>query len=45
MSKFKTPLRYPGGKQKLTPFIQNILEANNICGHYLEPYAAKPVLQ
>lgn len=39
MSKFKTPLRYPGGKQKLTPFILEILEANNIGGHYIEPYA------
>jgi DNA adenine methylase len=39
MSKFKTPLRYPGGKQKLTPFIVEILEANNIGGHYIEPYA------
>lgn len=39
MSKFKTPLRYPGGKQKLTPFIREILETNNIGGHYIEPYA------
>jgi DNA adenine methylase len=35
----KTPLRYPGGKQKLTPFILEILEANKITGHYCEPYA------
>jgi len=35
----KTPLRYPGGKQKLTPFIQEILTENNINGHYVEPYA------
>lgn len=39
MSKFKTPLRYPGGKQKLSPFIREILETNNIVGHYVEPYA------
>ncbi|MBL7922537.1 MAG: DNA adenine methylase [Bacteroidia bacterium] len=39
MSKFKTPLRYPGGKQRLTPFIIEILEANKIKGHYVEPYA------
>lgn len=39
MSKFKTPLRYPGGKQRLTPFIVEILEANKIKGHYVEPYA------
>lgn len=35
----KTPLRYPGGKQKLSPFIQEILFENNINGHYVEPYA------
>ena len=35
----RTPLRYPGGKQKLTPFIQEILDTNGISGHYVEPYA------
>lgn len=35
----RTPLRYPGGKQKLTPFIQEILDSNGISGHYVEPYA------
>lgn len=35
----RTPLRYPGGKQKLTPFVQEILQSNNINGHYIEPYA------
>jgi DNA adenine methylase len=39
MSHFKTPLRYPGGKQKLSPFIQEILLENKIDGHYVEPYA------
>lgn len=39
MSSFKTPLRYPGGKQRLTPFIREILNENNIDGHYVEPYA------
>lgn len=39
MSQFKTPLRYPGGKQRLSPFVQEILVANNINGHYVEPYA------
>lgn len=39
MSIFKTPLRYPGGKQRLTPFVREILEVNNIAGHYVEPYA------
>lgn len=39
MSRFKTPLRYPGGKQRLSPFIQEILTTNKIDGHYVEPYA------
>ena len=35
-----TPLRYPGGKQKLTPFVTEIILANNLKGgHYVEPYA------
>lgn len=34
-----TPLRYPGGKQKLTPFISEILHENELIGgHYAEPY-------
>ncbi len=39
MGRNKTPLRYPGGKQKLTPFIEEILLENNISEHYVEPYA------
>ncbi len=39
MALFKTPLRYPGGKQRLAPFIKEILLANQIDGHYVEPYA------
>jgi DNA adenine methylase len=40
MSRYRTPLRYPGGKQKLTPFILEILQANDLIGaHYVEPYA------
>ena len=39
MGRFKTPLRYPGGKQRLTPFIIEILKCNSIDGHYIEPYA------
>jgi len=35
-----SPLRYPGGKAKLTPFIKQLFETNNLCdGHYAEPYA------
>lgn len=40
MGNFKTPLRYPGGKQKLTPFVKEIIEINDFHqGHYVEPYA------
>lgn len=39
-SRIKTPLRYPGGKQRLWPFIYEILCENNLIGaHYAEPYA------
>jgi len=40
MGNFRTPLRYPGGKQRLSPFIAEIIESNDISnGHYVEPYA------
>jgi len=40
MSKFYTPLRYPGGKQKLAPFIREVLAENDLTGGcYVEPYA------
>ncbi|PRC93109.1 DNA adenine methylase [Solimicrobium silvestre] len=40
MAQNKTPLRYPGGKQKLTPFVLEIIRANGLeGGHYVEPYA------
>src|SRR4051812_28471906 len=36
----KTPLRYPGGKQRLASFIIEILMANDLLGgDYVEPYA------
>ncbi|MBB4598920.1 DNA adenine methylase [Xanthomonas arboricola] len=39
-ARYHTPLRYPGGKQKLTPFIIEVLEANDMVGgEYAEPYA------
>lgn len=39
-TKFTTPLRYPGGKGKLTEFIKLVFVENNlISGHYVEPYA------
>lgn len=34
-----TPLRYPGGKAKFAPVIKQIIEKNNLHGHYIEPYA------
>lgn len=34
-----SPLRYPGGKRKLSSFIQLIIEENRLQGrHYVEPY-------
>ena len=37
--RFYSPLRYPGGKNKLSKFIASICKENNISGHYVEPYA------
>jgi DNA adenine methylase len=40
MANFRTPLRYPGGKQKLTPYILELIKANSLEGcDYVEPYA------
>jgi len=40
MSNYKTPLRYPGGKQRLTPFVLELMEENDLVGgDYAEPYA------
>ncbi|MGM0642059.1 MAG: DNA adenine methylase [Thermotogota bacterium] len=37
---FYSPLRYPGGKTKLTPYILEILRLNNLQGGtYVEPFA------
>jgi DNA adenine methylase len=36
---FYSPLRYPGGKNKLAAFIAKICVDNSINGHYVEPYA------
>lgn len=36
---FYSPLRYPGGKNKLSAFIAKICVDNNINGHYVEPYS------
>lgn len=34
-----SPLRYPGGKNKLSAFIANVCVENGINGHYIEPYS------
>src|SRR5581483_2520572 len=35
-----TPLRYPGGKSRLAPFVRQILDENGLTGgEYAEPYA------
>jgi DNA adenine methylase len=36
---YYSPLRYPGGKNKLSAFIAKICIDNNINGHYVEPYS------
>ncbi|MBU1098679.1 MAG: DNA adenine methylase [Bacteroidetes bacterium] len=37
--KIYSPLRYPGGKNKLADFIAKICVDNKVDGHYIEPYA------
>jgi len=40
MTQYSSPLRYPGGKQKLAPFILELIKRNNMEGcHYAEPYS------
>ena len=40
MAIFPTPLRYPGGKSKLFPYVEQVFEKNGLLdGHYVEPYA------
>ena len=35
-----SPLRYPGGKGRLAPFVRALFERNHLVdGHYVEPYA------
>ena len=38
--RYYSPLRYPGGKGKLAPFIRQVFIDNDLCeGIYIEPYA------
>jgi len=40
MAQFVSPLRYPGGKRKLAPFVEDLIVQNNIQnGTYVEPFA------
>lgn len=35
-----TPLRYPGGKGKFSPYVAEVMELNGLVGgHYVEPFA------
>jgi len=39
ITRFCSPLRYPGGKRKLVKFMQIVFEENGLQGrHYVEPY-------
>ena len=40
MSSYHSPLRYPGGKTKLTEYVKALFRHNKLMdGHYVEPYA------
>ena len=40
MTRYASPLRYPGGKSKLLGFVKRIIRDNGLVGgHYAEPYA------
>jgi DNA adenine methylase len=40
MNHYSSPLRYPGGKARLAPYIRAVIEHNGLDdGHYAEPYA------
>lgn len=40
MSKFVSPLRYPGGKLKVVDYVKRLMEVNDLMGGtYIEPYA------
>jgi DNA adenine methylase len=38
--RYFSPLRYPGGKAKLFPFVKSLIAGNGLLGgEYVEPYA------
>lgn len=40
MSKYVSPLRYPGGKMKVVAYVKQLMEVNDLKGGtYIEPYA------
>ena len=40
MSKYISPLRYPGGKLKVVEYVKKLMEVNDLVGGtYIEPYA------
>lgn len=39
MEKWRSPLRYPGGKIKLAPFFKRTIQENPNIKHYIEPFA------
>lgn len=40
MSKYVSPLRYPGGKLKVVDYVKRLMEVNDLVGGtYIEPYA------
>ncbi|GAB2028159.1 DNA adenine methylase [Lactovum odontotermitis] len=39
VNKVNSPLRYPGGKSKLTTYVEHLLDINDINGTYIEPFA------
>ncbi|WP_082479065.1 DNA adenine methylase [Methylobacterium sp. Leaf102] len=40
MEQFSSPLRYPGGKGRLTQFVADLIDTNGLSGcDYVEPYA------
>lgn len=39
MPQTSSPLRYPGGKSQLYPFVEHLISTNKLSGTYVEPFA------